>query len=248
METFGQRLTRLMNSQKPKRATQKEIAELVGVAYQSVQRWQKDIAKPEMDKIKILSEHFDVSADYLMFGTQAEKGSEFTIRGAPLVYESDDDFTEEEKDELYFVDFAPSFAMACGDGQENYEPDQHIKFPFFLRSLRKAGVQDPSQTLIGYAEGESNAPTIPHGAAVGIDKGSTRIQNKETYLLTIDGGERLKQVINMGEGRIMLRSHNPDKDLYPDEILTTEEIIERQFVVRGRMFWCSWLKPVGKNN
>lgn len=248
METFGQRLTRLMNSQKPKRATQKEIAALAGVAYQSVQRWQKDIAKPETEKVKILSEHFGVSADYLLFGTEPQKTvSEFTYQGVPLAYESNEDLMAEEPEPLFFVDLVPDLGMACGEGYVNEENPSTIKFPFFLRSFKKAGVDDPSKTVVGYAEGESNAPVIPHHSAIGIDRGCTRIINKETYLLTLDGYERLKQIINMGEGRIMLRSHNPDKELYPDEVLTTEEMLERQFIVRGRMFWCSWLNPPGNN-
>ena len=248
METFGQRLTRLMNSQKPKRATQKEIAELAGVAYQSVQRWQKDIAKPETEKVKILSEHFGVSADYLLFGTESKTPvSEFTYTGVPLAYENNDDLLSENPEPLFFVDLSPNLGMACGEGYENEENPGTIKFPFFLRSFQKAGVNDPSKAVIGYAEGESNAPAIPHHAAIGIDRGCTRLINKETYLISLDGGERLKQIINMGEGRIMLRSHNPDKELYPDEILTTEEMVERQFIIRGRMFWCSWLNPPGNN-
>lgn len=246
METFGQRLTRLMNSQKPKRATQKEIAALMGVAYQSVQRWQKDISMPETEKLKPLSEHFGVSVDYLLSGTERQT-NEFTYQGVPIAYEDNNDLKAEETEPLFFVDLVPDLGMACGDGYANNENSAAIKFPFFLRSFRKAGVDDPTKTVVGYAEGESNAPVIPHHAAIGIDRGCTKIINKETYLLTLDGHERLKQIINMGEGRIMLRSHNPDKDLYPDEVLTTEEMLERQFIVRGRMFWCSWLNPPRNN-
>lgn len=258
LETLGQRLAHLMNNQKPKRATQKEIAAVCGVKYQSVQRWLKDETNPDTDNIRKLSEHFGVSADYLLFGESEQAttgqaadprrhGSEFTAAGTLWAYDDIGDLEDgEEDDELYFVDFTPNLLMDCGNGYVNDEEQLKIKFPFYLRSLHKAGVQDPSKVVVGYANGESNAPTIPHKAAIGIDKGCTRIYHEEVYLITIEGEERLKQIINMGEGRFMLRSLNPDKEFYPDEILTAEDMFNKQFVVHGRMFWVSWLKPLRK--
>ena len=37
---------------------------------------------------------------------------------------------------------------------------------FYMNSLRKAGVQDPDKVIVGYADGESNAPSIPDHAVI----------------------------------------------------------------------------------
>lgn len=67
--TFGQRLKylRIKNN-----LTQKEVAEKMDVAFQTVSKWESDINEPDIESIKQLACIFNCSIDYL-FNTDSEK-------------------------------------------------------------------------------------------------------------------------------------------------------------------------------
>ncbi len=113
-------------------------------------------------------------------------------------------------------------------------------FPFSRSELRKAGVQDESKAVVGTIHGERNAPTIPDGATVGIYTADTEITHEGRYLLTVNGQERISQILRLEGDRFMLRSDNPDKELYPDEIYDSDRVEAEQVTILGRLFWVSW--------
>ena len=224
-----------------------DITRATGATSAAVTKWRQGLNAPSRYALP-LANLLQTTPEWLLYGigahetTNTLKINEFRTAAKMMPYDDNADLAE--NDEIYFLRFAKNLGYACGDGVLNEEFQEEARFPFFIRSLVKAGVKDFEKAIVGYAEGESNAPTIPHGSAIGIDTGCTRIYHEEIYAITIDGEDKLKQIINMGEGRFMLRSLNPDKVLYPDVILDAETIIESQFVVRGRMFWCSWIKKL----
>lgn len=240
METFGQRLKRLMAIHQPKKITQKELGAICKVSYQSVQKWQNDINQPDSTNLNLISKALGVSIDYLLNGEKTT--SDFHRKGHIQAY---DDVSELPKnDDIVFVKFARNLTAACGDGMINDEFIEDRPFPFSLNSLKKSGVCDPEKVIVGYADGDSNAPAIPHKAAIGIDTACTTIHHGKLYLITVEGKERIKQIIKLEEGRILLRSQNPDKTVYPDEIFDIDKMIEKQVVIRGRLFWVSWMDRI----
>lgn len=46
--------------------TQKEIAEKIGITYQSYQAYEHGISYPTVEKLVIIADLFDVSTDYLL--------------------------------------------------------------------------------------------------------------------------------------------------------------------------------------
>ncbi len=57
---------KLSNLRRAKGWSQEELAEKLGVSRQSVSKWEGGLAVPEIDKIIMLSEIFEVSTDYLL--------------------------------------------------------------------------------------------------------------------------------------------------------------------------------------
>ena len=51
---------------KRKKITQARLAEQLGISQQAVANWEKGLANPSIDMLKILSDYFNVSADYLL--------------------------------------------------------------------------------------------------------------------------------------------------------------------------------------
>lgn len=57
---------KILTLRKSKDLTQEQLAERLNVSRQSVSKWESGQATPELDKIIILSEVFEVSTDYLL--------------------------------------------------------------------------------------------------------------------------------------------------------------------------------------
>ena len=73
--------------------SQEELAEQLGISRQAVSKWESGQSMPDLDKIILLSDYFDVTTDYLLKGIQptepqAEKtsvnASVFAIAGTAL--------------------------------------------------------------------------------------------------------------------------------------------------------------------
>ena len=63
--SFGERLVQLRNI---KNISQEELADMLDVSRQSISKWENDKAYPEMTRLLMMSDYFEVSLDYLMRG------------------------------------------------------------------------------------------------------------------------------------------------------------------------------------
>jgi transcriptional regulator with XRE-family HTH domain len=64
---------RIQNLRKTKGISQEELADKVGVSRQSVSKWESEQSLPEIDKVIIMSDFFDVTTDYILKGIEQEK-------------------------------------------------------------------------------------------------------------------------------------------------------------------------------
>lgn len=69
---FSQRLYEL---RRKAGLSQEELANLVGVTRQAVQKWESSASKPDLDNIAALADYFQVSLDYLISGKEAQPAS-----------------------------------------------------------------------------------------------------------------------------------------------------------------------------
>lgn len=61
---------RIQSLRKSKGMSQEELADKVGVSRQSVSKWESEQASPDLDKIVIMSDIFEVTTDYLLKGIE----------------------------------------------------------------------------------------------------------------------------------------------------------------------------------
>ena len=59
---------RILQLRKARGLSQEQLANEIGVSRQAVSKWESQQSLPDSDKIIILSEYFNVSADYLLMG------------------------------------------------------------------------------------------------------------------------------------------------------------------------------------
>jgi len=64
---------RIQNLRKSKGISQEELADKIGVSRQSVSKWESEQSVPDMDKVIIMSDYFEVTTDYILKGIENEK-------------------------------------------------------------------------------------------------------------------------------------------------------------------------------
>ena len=61
---------RIQNLRKTKGISQEELADQVGVSRQAVSKWESEQSTPDIEKIIIMSDYFEVTTDYLLKGIE----------------------------------------------------------------------------------------------------------------------------------------------------------------------------------
>ncbi len=61
---------RIQHLRKAKGISQEELADKIGVSRQSVSKWESEQTSPDLDKVILMSDYFEVSTDYLLKGIE----------------------------------------------------------------------------------------------------------------------------------------------------------------------------------
>ena len=64
---------RIQSLRKTKGISQEQLADQIGVSRQAVSKWESEQSTPDLDKIILLSDFFDVTTDYLLKGIEPAK-------------------------------------------------------------------------------------------------------------------------------------------------------------------------------
>lgn len=62
---------RIQSLRKVKGISQEELADKIGITRQSVSKWESEQSVPDIDKIILMSEYFDVTTDYILKGIES---------------------------------------------------------------------------------------------------------------------------------------------------------------------------------
>jgi len=133
--------------------------------------------------------------------------------------------------------------LLSGSGKAPRTEIQEVTGPklrFSRATMSTCGV-DPSNAVFAINHSNSNHPLILSGATVGIDTGMTRIVDGEMYAIDHDGHFRIKFLQRTASG-IMLRSFNSIE--FADEDYEFDQIMAQRFVILGRIFWWSSIRPL----
>lgn len=61
---------RIQTLRKSRGISQEELADKIGVSRQAVSKWESEQSSPDLDKVLLLSDYFDVTTDYLLKGIE----------------------------------------------------------------------------------------------------------------------------------------------------------------------------------
>lgn len=208
--------------------SQAQLAERIGISQQSVAKIESgETLQPR--KIKEIANVLNVSQKWLQLGIE-ENGTLSNF----VVQEAED---AELDPEVFAYIPVLDIELSAGNGCEAEVVELVLEsFPLRRIDLRKAGV-NPANARIVKIWGNSLLPVLNNGDYVAVDSAqSSPIRDGDLYAVRDGVLLRVKILINLPDGGVILRSFN--KDEYPDEILTFDERKTRIHII-GRVFWSS---------
>lgn len=146
-----------------------------------------------------------------------------------------DENTPLSDDEVY-VPFLREVELDAGTGRYSIAEGDGSLLRFAKRDLRNNGVQFSNARCVT-VRGNSMTPVLKDGATVGINTGKTslgEIVDGDLYAINHNGQLRVKQVYRTPVG-IRLRSFNRDE--FPDEEYSYQDIQDQQISLLGHVFW-----------
>ena len=73
---------RIQSLRKTKGISQEELADKIGVSRQAVSKWESEQSLPDMEKIILMSDYFEVTTDYILKGIENKKQEVSTINAS----------------------------------------------------------------------------------------------------------------------------------------------------------------------
>ncbi|WP_432442329.1 S24 family peptidase [Acinetobacter pittii] len=205
--------------------TQEETAKAIDEFPQTITNWKKrGVSKAGALKAAAI---FGVSATWILTGEGNKPQGNVT-----KVLEWDSD-TPVDNDEVE-IPFYKEVLVSCGSGSlAEMVGNETRKLRLSKATLRQYGVE-ASNAYALTAFGNSMSPVINNGATVYVDVGRTNIVDGKIYAINHGGLFKFKYLYRMPKGGVRIVSEN--KDEYPEEILTAEDILEQEFCVVAYAF------------
>ena len=205
--------------------TQEETAKLIDESPQTITNWKRrGVSKAGALKA---SSKFNVSANWILTGIGEKESIDIT-----KVVEWDSN-TPIDDDEVE-VPFYKEVLVSCGSGSlAEIIGNETRKLRLSKATLRQYGVESSNAYALT-AFGDSMTPVIKNGATVYVDVGRTNIIDGKIYAINHGGLFKFKFLYRMPKGGVRIVSAN--KDEYPEEILTAEDIMDQDFCVVAYAF------------
>lgn len=234
----------------------KRLADAAGVTPKASSKWLNLESMPDRIQMLKLADFLKVRAEWLEHGVEPKHSGfmtpETTYEAVRLLARQEDavlvgdlspwdDSTPLDDDEVELPLYKEvELAAGCGRTAVQEIPGRKLRFSY--ATLRAAGV-DPAAAVCAQLKGNSMEPLIMNGATIGIDKATTRIVDGEIYALEHEGMLRVKYLYRLPGGGLRLRSFNRDE--YPDEEYSPEEMQAKSISIIGWVFWWSTLRTRG---
>lgn len=205
--------------------SQEETAKAIDEFPQTITNWKKrGVSKAGALKA---AAKFGVAANWILKGEGKKEESNIT-----KVVEWDSE-TPLDNDEVE-IPFYKEILVSCGSGSlAEMVGNETRKLRLSKATLRQYGV-DASNAYALTAFGNSMSPVINNGATVYVDVGRTNIVDGKVYAINHGGLFKFKYLYRMPKGGVRIVSEN--KEEYPEETLTAEEIMDQEFCVVAYAF------------
>ena len=225
MKTLGSRIAHYRTAAG---MSQAGLAKACGWASQSrVGNYEKNTREPSLDDIALRAKALGVAQDLLLLHTTTTKQSEG--------HGPDENGSPSKKDYALIPQYTARASAGKGYHNDHVELSEGQGLVFKRDWLKRLSLKEDSSCVI-YAEGSSMEPTISDGDVLLIDRASTEPRSGKVYAIQRpDGSISVKRLVQTFAGGWVVRSDNPDKTLYPDEPISTDDL--QQIEIIGRSVW-----------
>lgn len=205
--------------------SQEELARTLDESAQTITNWKKrGVSKAGAIKA---SAHYGVSTNWILEGVEPHNP---VVAAKVVEWDSD---TSIDSDEVE-VPFYKDFLVSCGSGSFPQIIGSELKKLRLSKStLRDYGVC-ASNAYALKAFGDSMKNVINNGATVFVDLGRTNIVDGKIYAINHGGLFKFKYLYKMPKGGVRIVSEN--KEEYPEEVLTAEDIVDQEFYIVAYAF------------
>lgn len=204
---------------------QEELARKLDELPQTITNWKRrGVSKSGALKGAAL---FGVSANWILSGQEdIQKIEVAKVDGWTDNTDLDDEDVE--------IPFYKDTLVSCGNGSlVEIVGKETRKLRLSKSTLRKYGVYESNAYALT-AFGDSMAPVINNGATVFVDMGKTSIIDGRIYAISHGGLFKFKYLYRMPKGGVRIVSAN--KEEYPEEVLTFEDMKDQEFSVIAYAF------------
>lgn len=204
---------------------QEDLARALDESPQTITNWKsRGVSKSGAIKASAL---FNVSTNWILKGEN--QPDEF--QSAKVI--SWDSETNVDDDEAE-IPFYKDFLVSCGVGTvPQIISNETKKLRLSKSTLRSYGVSESNAYALT-AYGDSMSPVINDKAVVYVDVGRTYIQDGKIYAVSHGGLFKFKYLYKLPKGGVRIVSAN--KDEYPEENLTFDDIVSQEFCVVAYAF------------
>jgi phage repressor protein C with HTH and peptisase S24 domain len=215
----------LMQQQKLER---KDLSEIMGMNYSLLSAYiGENPTKAIGDKVALrIAEALNVDIKYI---------------------DTDHDLIKQQKineSDAIAVPFYSDIYDACRTGVFNDTQDYVITTLMLSASKLKDLQIVPTNVRSFLFAGNSMYPFIPGNSEVFYDRSRKSIKDEGYFAISHGGVLKVRKIFQVPYGGIKLVSTNANKDEYPDEVLTEDQIHDKAFIILGQIFYINHSIPL----
>lgn len=148
------------------------------------------------------------------------------------------------EDKYVLVPLFKNVKASCGNGYLNDDNQEVEMIPFDGKKLSTRNISKKNVQVL-FTDGDSMLPIIPHGAHVFLDRTKNTVQRDGLiYVICLGELVLVKYLFRLPNHGLRVVSANPNKDLYPDIILSKEEVDSDNFHITGQVFHVDYELPL----
>lgn len=213
------------------------LAKMADVTPKAASKWLNGESMPGGAKMLALAKALSVRVEWLEYGRgPMREGQESPEKNKVEEPQGDYRNFNLASDPSYTGVNQHTARAAAGDGEENSHVEIRGVLAFKSEWLRLNRL-NPKNLDVIYANGSSMEPTINSGDVLLIDRSKIEPKDGQIFAMYSEAkGTIVKRLIQSDFDGWLIRSDNPDKTMYGDQNLSSDEINEVHII--GRVVWC----------
>ncbi|WP_170292316.1 LexA family transcriptional regulator [Xanthomonas maliensis] len=224
MNRLAENIRRLMDVEK---LSENQLSRNTGVPQPTIHRVLSGrVADPRDGTLRPLADYFGTSVEELRTGTPAQNNSAREPMAAYRVKAVDGEDGLDPDREVLVAEV--DVLVSAGTGLRAPEfVETRYRMSYQLSWFQHVGAK-PENVRVMRVTGDSMERTLFDGDRIAVNLADNRaIVDGKVYVFTTGGVEpdvKIKRLFKTSDGRLRVVSDNPDKALYPDEILSADDV------------------------